>query len=78
MTISTHYLLAADFEVLHTFTTNHVTGEFTATAYVSGDSNWVITRDIIQGRKVWRSTKASGGMVVSSEAGLDFINNGSV
>ena len=78
MTISTHYLLTADFEVLHRFYTHPVTGMFTATTCISGEDEWVETSDIVQGRKLWRSVKAAGGMVVSHEVYIDYLTNGSI
>ena len=75
MTISTHYLLSADSEVLHRFYTHPVTGRFTATACVYNKPECVETHDIEVGRKLWRSMKAGGGTIVSRDTYIDYVNN---
>ena len=78
MSKSTHYLLTADFEALYRFYTHPVTGRFTATVCVYNKPESVETHDIEVGRKLWRSMKAGGGMVVSRDTYIDYVNNVSV
>lgn len=78
MTIPTHYLLAADFEALYSFYPHPTHNTCTISVFVSGEAEEVITHDIEDARRTWRSIKAGGGMIVSRDTYNDYINNGSV
>ena len=78
MTIPTHYLLAADFEALYSFYPHPTHNTCTISVFVSGEAEEVITHDIEDARRTWRSIKAGGGTIVSSAAYIKYSNTGSV
>jgi hypothetical protein len=66
MNISTHYLLADDSEALYSFYPHPTHNTCTISVFVSGEAEEVITHDMEDARRTWRSIKAGGGTIVSS------------